>query len=84
MVRAPLCMVVMLVLLGGCSSVPKAVNPVHWYDSVVGSGGEAKSADDSAGQPFPSLSSVPERPAPTPIEERADVMEGLVADRENA
>lgn len=84
MVRARLCMLVMLMLLGGCSSVPKAVNPVHWYDSVVGSGSEAKTAEDAGSQPFPSLSSVPERPAPTPIDERTDVMEGLVADRENA
>ena len=36
-------------------------------------------------QPTPKLSSVPERPvAPTPLEVRQNVVQGLVADRENA
>lgn len=85
--RRPLVAGAMIVMLGGlagCSSVPDAVNPAEWYKSTVdffaGEDGEGQvsQADGEQpipgqDQPFPELSSVPERPT-TPI------VGGLVAD----
>ena len=79
-------------LVGGCSSVPDAVNPVKWYENTVDLfSGEDEEADKAAAsaQPapgadkdFPSLGSVPERPTVDSRAEREKVAEGLVADRE--
>ncbi|MBL6946311.1 MAG: OmpA family protein [Rhodospirillales bacterium] len=79
------------VLLGGCSSVPDAVNPVKWYENTV----EALTGDDEdekvakPAQPipggdkdFPKLASVPPKPAVASRQERQQVAEGLVADTE--
>jgi outer membrane protein OmpA-like peptidoglycan-associated protein len=58
--------------------------PATEGQSTVRAGGDAASAAASS-QPTPSLSSVPPRPdAPTPPDVRQRVVEGLVADRENA
>ena len=80
------------VLLGGCSSVPDAVNPVKWYESTVDLFSDSDEEADQAAakaQPapgtdkaFPSLGTVPERPAVATRVEREQVAEGLVADRE--
>lgn len=82
--------------LAGCASVPDAVNPVEWAKSV----GSVFSDDDSqavdakakaerrpvpgADRPFPNLSTVPGRPAVTPVGDRDRIAQGLRADRENA
>ncbi|MSO66203.1 MAG: OmpA family protein [Alphaproteobacteria bacterium] len=68
-------------LLAGCS-VPNWVNPVRWYDLVT----DQFSSDPAphAQQSAPPLSSVPERPRATPLEDRRQVTQGLVADREGA
>jgi len=80
------------VLLGGCSSVPDAVNPVKWYENTVElfSGEEEKSEAAAAPEeapgadkPFPTLNSVPEKPETSSAEERARVAEGLVSDQQN-
>lgn len=84
--------------LAACSSVPDAANPVEWYkgtrDFVLG-GDEEKNADkeapaaktaarEEAVGDFPSLSSVPERPAVTPENQRALAAKGLAADTERS
>ncbi|HVI51292.1 MAG TPA: OmpA family protein [Candidatus Sulfotelmatobacter sp.] len=56
------------VLLSGCSSVPNAINPVHWYDSVF------SSEDDTPAPPETAGDKKVERP----------VAKGLSADRSNA
>jgi len=57
------------ILLSGCSSVPNAVNPVHWYDSV--SEWVSPSEDDLP-------------PAKTDKTAKASAAKGLSADRSNA
>jgi outer membrane protein OmpA-like peptidoglycan-associated protein len=81
--------------LGGCSSVPDAVNPVSWYHGVVGSDDEkpaakpnALSGDKSvpnADKPYPSIGTVPDKPPPPSTEaERAAAAKSLVADNADA
>ncbi|MBF0268999.1 MAG: OmpA family protein [Alphaproteobacteria bacterium] len=84
-------------LLAACSSVPDAVNPIEWYKGTrdyIAGGDETKANDkapaantaarkEEAGE-FPSLSSVPERPAVTPENQRALAAKGLAADSERA
>lgn len=83
--------------LAACSSVPDAVNPVEWYkgtrDWVTGSdedkakdapaGAKTQARTEEAGD-FPSLSSVPEKPAVTPENQRALAAKGLAADAERS
>jgi outer membrane protein OmpA-like peptidoglycan-associated protein len=81
-------------LLGGCSWLPNALNPIEWYRDVTG----ASSHDDETGsernkqnleaggkQPYPNLGSVP-KPPDTALStaERERLQKGLVADRANA
>lgn len=83
-----------LALLGGCSSVPDAVNPVEWYkgtrDWISGDSNtvEVKQAKATpvpgADKPFPKLNAVPDRPAPSIEAEREKMASTLVADRESA
>ena len=89
-----------LVLMGtifataGCSYVPDALNPVEWYEDVVSlfEDEETMEAREVAGTPvpgasqrYPSLATVPPRPAgaSTP-EQRTVIARGLVADRRQA
>lgn len=83
--------------LAACSSVPDAVNPIEWYkgtrDWVTGSdadkskeeaaGAKTKARTEEAGD-FPSLSTVPEKPAVTPENQRALAAKGLAADSERS
>ena len=85
-------------LLGACSSVPDWANPVEWYqgtaDWISGDdeGSEARvearrsgKAAPGADQPFPTLSTVPERPKRVTSESgRRKVENTLVADRNRA
>ncbi|HEV2549906.1 MAG TPA: OmpA family protein [Stellaceae bacterium] len=81
-------------LLGGCSWLPNALNPIEWYRDATG----ASSHDDETGsarntqnleaggkQPYPNLGSVP-KPPDTALSaaEREKLQKGLVADRANA
>lgn len=94
----PMTSIAALLLLAGCSSVPDALNPVEWYegttDTVGGwfsddepataDGGTATGSATGSGD-FPNLASVPQRPTPsTTAEERAQIQQGLIADRNNA
>jgi outer membrane protein OmpA-like peptidoglycan-associated protein len=78
-----------LAMLGGCSSVPDAVNPVEWYrgtvelfsgdetDEATAAPTEGEEAVPGENEDFPELSSVPERPS---VEEGGEVADGLIAD----
>ena len=84
--------VALAVVLGGCSSVPDAANPVKWYSNTVDyfSGDkDAKASaegDDKAvpgaDQPFPNLATVPAKPEVSSAEERNRIAQGLVSDTE--
>jgi flagellar motor protein MotB len=84
-------------LLGACSYVPDALNPVEWYKGMAGwfedeeERGAAEVAKagpvevPGAQQSFPTLADVPEKPVPmTTVEERRRLMQGLAGDREHA
>lgn len=72
--------VLSVALLGGCSAVSDMFEDEPVTESAVSTPPEA--TDD---QPFPNLSTVPDEPPPTSSpEERAAILEGLAADRENA
>jgi outer membrane protein OmpA-like peptidoglycan-associated protein len=80
-------------LLGGCSWLPNALNPIEWYRDVTGAsshdetGSERNAQNLEAGgkQPYPNLGSVP-KPPDTALSatEREKLQKGLVADRANA
>lgn len=82
------------VVLGGCSSVPNAVNPVKWYENTVDyfKGDKEKKAEaqaqteksqaPGADQAFPNLGTVPEKPKVSAAEEKRQIAQGLVGDRE--
>ena len=83
--------------LGGCSSVPDAVNPVSWYRGVRDTfssddtkpAAEAKTQADrsvpNADKPYPSLGTVPDRPPePSTAAERAAAAKSLTADSAQA
>jgi outer membrane protein OmpA-like peptidoglycan-associated protein len=78
----------------GCSYVPDALNPVEWYNDVVNLFEDedtiearevARAPVPGASQSYPSLATVPPRPAgaSTP-EQRTVIASGLVADRRQA
>ncbi len=67
-------------------SVPDYVNPVNWFDSKEKKQ-EIAAAKPAPGkdQPYPKLSSVPDRPDPITIARiRKELTEGLIADSKNA
>lgn len=77
--------------LGGCSSVPDAVNPVSWYRDVADlmSGTPESEAAAAAEQRevsggFPNVNDVPTRPKILSPAERKNIADGLIADRANA
>ena len=76
----------------GCTWVPDYANPVEWYHSVVDAF-DSEAPDQTAGvqpvpgagEPYPSLATVPEsRARGTTAAEMQTVAESLVADREGA
>ncbi len=84
---------VLTMALGACSWYPDWANPKEWYDSAVGDNVPPPPQQADAGpasvpgaqEPFPSLSTVPERPqAPTSPEQQQALAQGLVGDRDQA
>jgi outer membrane protein OmpA-like peptidoglycan-associated protein len=81
-------------LLAGCSWVPNAVNPVHWYRSLSGADkndaldkGAPNQQNLEAGgkEPYPNLADVPDTPTnATSTIDRDALQKSLVADRSNA
>ena len=83
--RVSLALGVLPFFLAACS-VPDYANPVNWFDSKAEKE-EIAAAKPVPGknQPFPKLSSVPERPNPITIARiRKELTEGLIADTNNA
>ena len=86
--------------LVGCADIPDELNPVEWYEGVVGwfeddevqearerakESARAGAPVPGAEQPFPNLASVPPRPKQVAsTEQRKKATAGLVADREHA
>ena len=79
-----------VLMLGACSSVPDAINPVEWGKSIgdtfAGDEGPAKSQQPIPGQEndYPRLADTPSRPVVTGDSERDILIAGLAADRANA
>jgi outer membrane protein OmpA-like peptidoglycan-associated protein len=81
-------------VLGGCSSVPNAVNPVAWYRSLSGASkndaldrNQPNQQNLEAGgkAPYPNLADVPDAPDQALSAAKRDAMrKSLAADRENA
>ncbi len=79
-----------ILMLGACSSVPDAINPVEWGKSV----GDAFSSEDGPeksqepipgqDQDYPRLADTPDRPVVADKTERETLLAGLAADRANA
>ena len=73
------------ILLGGCESIPDAVNPFVWFeddDPASPPPTAAKPGTPVADQAYPKLGSVPKRPS---LEsQQATIAQGLAADNENA
>jgi outer membrane protein OmpA-like peptidoglycan-associated protein len=97
--RSVLVAVFIALSTGGCSSVPDAVNPVEWYkgtrdwvsgDDKVAATKQAKAKEAEAKpvpgteKAFPTLESVPERPAQSTSAEREKMASSLIADRDAA
>ncbi len=68
--------------LTACSALPDFANPIAIYNNTFGKS-SAETADGSL-QAYPRLSAASTRPQTTSAEERRRVVDGLVADRENA
>lgn len=83
-----------LAMLGGCSWVPNAVNPVAWYRNLSGASKDdaldrnqpnQKNLDAGSKEPYPNLASVPNVPdTALSTLNRAKLEKSLVADREHA
>jgi len=79
-----------VLMLGACSSVPDAINPVEWGKSIgdafTGDEGPEKSEQPIPGQEndYPRLGDTPSRPVATGDSERDTLIAGLAADRANA
>ena len=91
--RATMGLAVAAVLVGGCSSIPDAANPIKWYENTVEAltgeddDEDAKAAAQAEPAPggdkaFPNLATVPPKPAVAARQERQQVADGLVADTE--
>lgn len=77
MLKASVAALFMAAAVSGCSAFSDDAKPEAVYGGTP--------AEAPADATFPDLRDVPaERPAATPLEERKDIAEGLVADRERA
>lgn len=71
-------------LLGGCSAL-SAMNPVNWWHRQEGGKiAEQRPAPPGADQPYPNISTVPEKPAAPDAAALKKLTDLLVADRTNA
>jgi outer membrane protein OmpA-like peptidoglycan-associated protein len=74
-----------LIFLGGCSSVPSAINPVSWWHSLQGGAiAEQRPPPPGATDPYPNLASVPPAPAQPDRAALHQITDQLIADRTNA
>jgi outer membrane protein OmpA-like peptidoglycan-associated protein len=72
-------------LLGGCSSVPSAINPVSWWHSLQGGAiADQRPPPPGATDAYPNLASVPPAPAQPDRAALRQITDQLIADRTNA
>ncbi len=95
---APAAAILCLIVLAGCSTMSDAAdaaNPLKWFEREEkiapeeqkdedGKKEEGESATAKSDQNYPNLATVPDRPKTSTREEREIIVEGLLADRENA
>lgn len=79
-----------VLMLGACSSVPDAINPVEWGKSI-GNAFDGQDTPDKSDKPipgqdqdYPNLADTPDKPIVTGDKERDSLIAGLAADRANA
>lgn len=78
--RVSVSVALLSVMLGGCSSVPDAVNPVKWYEKTTDFfSGDAQAAN-TAPTSNQGLSADPDAPAPAAPQQVASAPSGLNAD----
>ena len=71
--------------LAGCSSLPAAVNPVNWWDSLTDRNlATERPPPPQADAPYPNLATVPDKPAPADAKAHQAIVAGLASDRANA
>ncbi|PPQ31216.1 hypothetical protein CCS01_17715, partial [Rhodopila globiformis] len=71
-------------MLAGCSS-SSSMNPVNWWHQAEGGEiAKQRPAPPGANEPYPSLASVPAKPAPPNMDELKKLTDSLIADRTNA
>ncbi|MGC8522874.1 MAG: hypothetical protein ACP5M5_01160 [Acidibrevibacterium sp.] len=74
-----------MVALAGCSSLPAAVNPANWWDSLTDRNlATERPPPPQADAPYPNLATVPDKPAPADAKAHQTIIAGLVSDRANA
>lgn len=85
-IPGPVISMALALSLAGCSSVPDYANPMEWFsDDEPSAQQSASDPGGSTSQEYPNLSTVPDRPTPsTSADQRQEIRDGLVADRENA
>lgn len=84
--KGPLAVLVLAFTLSACSMVPDFANPIAIYNNTFGKN-SSEAGGDTAGrtlQAYPRLSAVSAPPQTASAAERRRIVEGLVADRENA
>lgn len=89
--KGSLAVLVLAFTLSACSLVPDFANPVAIYNNTFGNSGAGNSAANGGGdsatrtsQDYPRLSATATRPQAASAAERRRIVDGLVADRENA
>ena len=74
-----------VIVLAGCSSLPAAVNPVNWWDSLTDHNlATERPPPPLADAPYPNLATVPGKPAPADAKAHQAIVAGLASDRANA
>ena len=72
-------------LLSGCSTTSKSVNPVDWWHSLEGGRIAAqRPPPPNADAPYPGLDTIPPRPAPTDTAALGKISGALLTERANA
>ena len=73
------------VMLAGCGSVPASINPVAWWHDLQGGAiAEQRPPPPGATEPYPNISTVPERPVLPDPAVRLAINQSLLADRASA
>jgi hypothetical protein len=73
-----------LLLLAGCSGIPRDIDPRLFVGNLFGAHLDGREPPPGANQPWPNLASVPPRPVPPDAATRAALSAELAADREGS